>query len=43
MGEVMRKAIQVDGDQFFRVQEKLAQLEVRTDTVAKDRSSFGSL
>ncbi|XP_074971298.1 suppressor of IKBKE 1 isoform X2 [Phalacrocorax aristotelis] len=27
MGEVMRKAIQVDDDQFFKVQEKLAQLE----------------
>ncbi|XP_068275365.1 LOW QUALITY PROTEIN: suppressor of IKBKE 1 [Nyctibius grandis] len=28
MGEVMRKAIQVDDDQFFNVQEKLAQLEL---------------
>ncbi|PKK22995.1 suppressor of IKBKE 1 [Columba livia] len=28
MGEVMRKAIQVDDDQFFKVQEKLAQLEL---------------
>ncbi|XP_010011483.1 PREDICTED: suppressor of IKBKE 1, partial [Nestor notabilis] len=28
MGEVMRKAVQVDDDQFFRVQEKLAQLEL---------------
>ncbi|XP_074019400.1 suppressor of IKBKE 1 isoform X2 [Numenius arquata] len=27
MGEVMRKAIQVDDDEFFKVQEKLAQLE----------------
>ncbi|XP_030910527.1 suppressor of IKBKE 1 isoform X5 [Melopsittacus undulatus] len=27
MGEVMRKAVQVDDDQFFKVQEKLAQLE----------------
>uniref|UniRef100_A0A8B9VP67 Suppressor of IKBKE 1 n=1 Tax=Anas zonorhyncha TaxID=75864 RepID=A0A8B9VP67_9AVES len=27
MGEVMRKAIQVDDDQFFKVREKLAQLE----------------
>ncbi|XP_051494939.1 suppressor of IKBKE 1 isoform X3 [Apus apus] len=27
MGEVMRKAIQVDDNQFFEVQEKLAQLE----------------
>lgn len=36
----MRKAIQVDDDQFFKVQEKLAQLEVRTYTIAKDRSSF---
>jgi len=43
MREVMRKAIEVDDDQFFKVQEKLAQLEVRTDTIAKDRSSFGSL
>ncbi|XP_055675805.1 suppressor of IKBKE 1 isoform X1 [Falco peregrinus] len=43
MGEVMRKAIQVDDDQFFKVQEKLAQLEVRTDKIAEDRASFGSL
>ncbi|NWS55125.1 SIKE1 protein, partial [Chunga burmeisteri] len=28
MGEVMRKAIKVDDDQFFKVQEKLAQLEL---------------
>uniref|UniRef100_A0A8B9VPK7 Suppressor of IKBKE 1 n=1 Tax=Anas zonorhyncha TaxID=75864 RepID=A0A8B9VPK7_9AVES len=28
MGEVMRKAIQVDDDQFFKVREKLAQLEL---------------
>uniref|UniRef100_A0A8C0BGU2 Suppressor of IKBKE 1 n=1 Tax=Buteo japonicus TaxID=224669 RepID=A0A8C0BGU2_9AVES len=28
MGEVMRKAMQVDDDQFFKVQEKLAQLEL---------------
>ncbi|NXK13212.1 SIKE1 protein, partial [Herpetotheres cachinnans] len=28
MGEVMRKAIQVDDDRFFKVQEKLAQLEL---------------
>ncbi|XP_074019401.1 suppressor of IKBKE 1 isoform X3 [Numenius arquata] len=28
MGEVMRKAIQVDDDEFFKVQEKLAQLEL---------------
>ncbi|XP_019402324.1 PREDICTED: suppressor of IKBKE 1 isoform X3 [Crocodylus porosus] len=27
MGEVMRKAVQVDDDQFFTIQEKLAQLE----------------
>lgn len=39
----MRKAIQVDDDQFFKVQEKLAQLEVRTDQIDKYRSSFGSL
>lgn len=43
MGEVMRKAMQVDDDQFFKVQEKLAQLEVRTDTIDKVRSSFGPL
>uniref|UniRef100_A0A8C9LDL5 Suppressor of IKBKE 1 n=1 Tax=Pavo cristatus TaxID=9049 RepID=A0A8C9LDL5_PAVCR len=43
MGEVMRKAIQVDDDQFFKVQEKLAQLEVRTHVIAKDRSSFWRL
>lgn len=36
----MRKAIEVDDDQFFKVQEKLAQLEVRTDTVVKERSSL---
>lgn len=28
MGEVMRKAVQVDDDQFFKVREKLAQLEL---------------
>ncbi|NWU50058.1 SIKE1 protein, partial [Dromas ardeola] len=28
MGEVMRKAVQVDDDRFFKVQEKLAQLEL---------------
>ncbi|NXG43602.1 SIKE1 protein, partial [Psilopogon haemacephalus] len=28
MGEVMRKAVQVDDDQYFKVQEKLAQLEL---------------
>ncbi|KAM9002390.1 suppressor of IKBKE 1 isoform X1 [Sminthopsis crassicaudata] len=28
MGEVMRKAVQVDDDQFCKVQEKLAQLEL---------------
>ncbi|XP_030321425.1 suppressor of IKBKE 1 isoform X1 [Calypte anna] len=28
MGDVMRKAVQVDDDQFFKVQEKLAQLEL---------------
>uniref|UniRef100_A0A2K6F531 Suppressor of IKBKE 1 n=1 Tax=Propithecus coquereli TaxID=379532 RepID=A0A2K6F531_PROCO len=27
MGEVMRKAVQVDDDQFCKIQEKLAQLE----------------
>lgn len=35
MGEVMRKAVQVDDDQFFKVREKLAQLEVRTNIIAK--------
>lgn len=29
MGEVMRKAVQMDDDQFCKIQEKLAQLEVR--------------
>lgn len=29
MGEVMRKAVQVDDNQFCKIQEKLAQLEVR--------------
>ncbi|NXI26910.1 SIKE1 protein, partial [Sterrhoptilus dennistouni] len=28
MGAVMRKAVQVDDEQFFKVQEKLAQLEL---------------
>uniref|UniRef100_A0A8C8ST66 Suppressor of IKBKE 1 n=1 Tax=Pelusios castaneus TaxID=367368 RepID=A0A8C8ST66_9SAUR len=28
MGEVMRKAVQVDDDQFCKIQEKLAQLEL---------------
>ncbi|XP_019369660.1 PREDICTED: suppressor of IKBKE 1 isoform X2 [Gavialis gangeticus] len=28
MGEVMRRAVQVDDDQFFTIQEKLAQLEL---------------
>lgn len=27
----MRKAVQVDDEQFFKVQEKLAQLEVRIE------------
>ena len=30
MGEVMRKAVQMDDDQFCKIQEKLAQLEVRS-------------
>lgn len=34
----MRKAVQVDDDQFFKVQEKLAQLEVRTNTTTKDQA-----
>ena len=29
MGEVMRKAVQMDDDQFCKIQEKLAQLEVK--------------
>lgn len=37
----MRKAVQVDDEQFFKVQERLAQLEVRTEPVAEDKSSFG--
>lgn len=40
---MMRKAIQVDEDQFFKVQEKLAQLEVRAHVIDKDRSSFWRL
>uniref|UniRef100_A0A8C5L228 Suppressor of IKBKE 1 n=2 Tax=Jaculus jaculus TaxID=51337 RepID=A0A8C5L228_JACJA len=28
MGEVMRKAVQVDDNQFCKIQEKLAQLEL---------------
>uniref|UniRef100_A0A8C2V4F2 Suppressor of IKBKE 1 n=1 Tax=Chinchilla lanigera TaxID=34839 RepID=A0A8C2V4F2_CHILA len=28
MGEVMRKAVQMDDDQFCKIQEKLAQLEL---------------
>lgn len=39
----MRKAVQVDDEQFFKVQEKLAQLEVRTEPDAEDKSSFGGL
>lgn len=39
----MRKAVQVDDEQFFKVQEKLAQLEVRTEPVAEDKLSFGDL
>lgn len=29
MGDVMRKAVEADNDQYYTVQEKLAQLEVR--------------
>ncbi|XP_038236180.1 suppressor of IKBKE 1 isoform X2 [Dermochelys coriacea] len=32
MGEVMRKAVQMDDDQFCKIQEKLAQLEDVTQT-----------
>lgn len=39
----MRKAVQVDDEQFFKVQEKLAQLEVRTELVAEDKLNFGDL
>lgn len=39
----MRKAVQVDDEQFFKVQEKLAQLEVRTESAAEDKSSFEGL
>lgn len=29
MGDVMRKAVEADNNQYYTVQEKLAQLEVR--------------
>ncbi|NWI48009.1 SIKE1 protein, partial [Picathartes gymnocephalus] len=35
MGEVMRKAVQVDDEQFFKVQEKLAQLELENKELRK--------
>ncbi|NWS42747.1 SIKE1 protein, partial [Probosciger aterrimus] len=44
MGEVMRKAVQVDDDQFFKVQEKLAQLELENkelrELLSISRESF---
>lgn len=33
MGEVMRKAVNVDSDQYYKIQEKLAQLEVSAKTL----------
>ncbi|KAB1273555.1 Suppressor of IKBKE 1 [Camelus dromedarius] len=36
MGEVMRKAVQMDDDQFCKIQEKLAQLEVRLISCRED-------
>ncbi|KAM5256866.1 suppressor of IKBKE 1 isoform 1-T1 [Ctenodactylus gundi] len=35
MGEVMRKAVQVDDDQFCKIQEKLAQLELENKELRK--------
>ncbi|NXM91913.1 SIKE1 protein, partial [Oenanthe oenanthe] len=44
MGEVMRKAVQVDDEQFFKVQEKLAQLELENkelrELLSISRESF---
>ncbi|XP_056367464.1 suppressor of IKBKE 1 [Oenanthe melanoleuca] len=44
MGEVMRKAAQVDDEQFFKVQEKLAQLELENkelrELLSISRESF---
>nr|XP_012322077.1 suppressor of IKBKE 1 isoform X1 [Aotus nancymaae] len=35
MGEVMKKAVQVDDDQFCKIQEKLAQLELENKELRK--------
>ncbi|XP_063153454.1 suppressor of IKBKE 1 [Candoia aspera] len=35
MGEVMRKAVHVDSDQYYKIQEKLAQLELENKELRK--------
>ncbi|NXO66467.1 SIKE1 protein, partial [Phainopepla nitens] len=44
MGDVMRKAVQMDDEQFFKVQEKLAQLELENkelrELLSISRESF---
>ncbi|XP_026530914.1 suppressor of IKBKE 1 isoform X1 [Notechis scutatus] len=35
MGEVMRKAVSVDSDQYYKIQEKLAQLELENKELRK--------
>ncbi|XP_042321595.1 suppressor of IKBKE 1 [Sceloporus undulatus] len=35
MGEVMRKAVHVDNDQYYKIQEKLAQLELENKELRK--------
>ncbi|NXN86396.1 SIKE1 protein, partial [Bombycilla garrulus] len=44
MGDVMRKAVQVDDEQFFKVQERLAQLELENkelrELLSISRESF---
>ncbi|XP_070601789.1 suppressor of IKBKE 1 [Erythrolamprus reginae] len=35
MGEVMRKAVNVDSDQYYKIQEKLAQLELENKELRK--------
>lgn len=43
MGQVMRRAVQVDDQHYCSVRERLAQLEVRTWDVASSRAVRGYL
>ncbi|XP_052586973.1 suppressor of IKBKE 1 isoform X2 [Peromyscus californicus insignis] len=43
MGEVMRKAVQVDDNQFCKIQEKLAQLEENEDIRLRNMKTTGQM